>query len=100
MPVSAVRRERVSAAEPVDRNARLLTTVTHDCAWWPNFVASQGRKQGSFSAERLREFLLGYQRYLYLLAKHEQRMEWIGAASDGLPCLVSLWPRLRTVSRH
>lgn len=48
--------------------------------WFDNFIASQNGRHSGFSAEELDHFLLAYQRYLFLLAKYEHKMEWIGFA--------------------
>lgn len=59
--------------------ASLPAMVADDADWFTNFVASQGGKM-DVTQDDLQRFQLGYQRYLYLVAKYERRMEWIGFA--------------------
>ncbi len=48
--------------------------------WFDNFTASQNGRSSGFTANELDQFHLAYQRYLFLLAKFERKMEWIGFA--------------------
>jgi hypothetical protein len=62
--------------QPLD----LVQMVNDDSDWFENFVASQGGRIDDISADRWATFMVGYQRYLYLVAKYERKMEWIGFA--------------------
>lgn len=60
-----------------------------DGDWFTNFAASQQFRTIGFTPDELASFVLGYQRYLYLVAKMPQRMEWIGFAPT--PAIDLIW---------
>lgn len=67
---------------------RLPQVVRDDFDWLRNFLASQNGNT-TLVREELDRFVLGYQRYLYLCAKHERRMEWIGFSPT--PAIDLIW---------
>ena len=67
---------------------RLVAVVKLDRDWLVNLRAAFGG-QINFSQPDLKHFQIGYQKYLYLLAKYPFRCEWIGFAPT--PSIDLMW---------
>lgn len=65
----------------------LHVVVADDRSWFLNFLKAHGKTV--FERAELEAFVLGYQKYLYLLAKYPMRMERIGFAPN--PSIDLIW---------
>ena len=77
----------VPAVDSKHNLRNLVGVVRQDKDWLVNFRAVFDRNE--FTAEELAHFQVGYQKYLYLVAKYPFRMEWIGFAPT--PAIDLFW---------
>jgi Glycine-rich domain-containing protein-like len=64
--------------------SELVEIVLDDRLWFQNFVAAVGLDHINYE-----KCQIGYQKYLYLLAKYQYRMEWVGFSPN--PSIDLIW---------